>query len=57
MALTIGECSEHASQCKEYASKADNKDVRKFLLHRRRIWAKLAAEKELEVRVGARLGT
>ena len=33
MALTIGECSQHASQCKEDASKADNKDVRKFLLH------------------------
>ena len=57
MALTLAECSEHARQCKEYSSKTDNKEVRKFLLHMEKVWAKLAAEKELELRIGAKFGT
>jgi hypothetical protein len=57
MTLTLAECSQHARQCKEYSSKTDSKEVRKFLLRMEKVWIKLAAEKEAEVRVGARLGT
>jgi hypothetical protein len=32
-------------------------EVRKFLLHMEKVWAKLAAEKELELRIGAKFGT
>lgn len=56
MALTLAECSEHARQCKQYSSKTDNKEVRKFLLHMETVWTKVAAEKELEVRIGAKFG-
>jgi hypothetical protein len=57
MTLMLAECSQRAWLCREYSSKTDNKEVRKFLLHMEKVWAKLAAEKEAEVRVGARVGT
>jgi hypothetical protein len=54
MAATIAECAENARQCKWYASKTKNADERKFLLRMAKCWTELAAEKEREMREGAR---
>ena len=54
MTATIAECAENARQCKWYASKTKNADERKFLLRMAKCWTELAAEKEREMREGAR---
>jgi hypothetical protein len=54
MLPTIMECLERAQHCKQYAARTADKKDRKFLRRQAKEWAKLAAEKELEIRAYAR---
>ncbi len=54
MLPTIMECLERARHCKQYAARTADKKDRKFLRRQAKEWAKLAAEKELEIRAYAR---
>ncbi len=55
MSPTIADCLEHARQCEWYAAHTNDEKDRKFLLRMAKHWKKLAREKELEVRAGARV--
>jgi hypothetical protein len=54
MSPTIAECLEHARQCEWYAVRTNDEEDRKFLRRMAQHWAKLAAQKEQEVRASAR---
>jgi hypothetical protein len=54
MSPTIAECLEHARQCEWYAARTNDEEDRTFLRRSAKHWAKLAAEKELEIQASAR---
>jgi hypothetical protein len=55
MPSTIQGCLEQARYCIWYAALAEDDGVREFLQRKAKHWAKLAVEKELEVRLFARI--
>lgn len=55
MSPTIAECLEDARQCQLYAARTNDEEDRKFLLRKAKEWTRLAAEREPEIRVAARV--
>jgi hypothetical protein len=54
MSPTLADCLEHVQKCELCGAKTNNEQDRQFLLESAEQWKKLAAVKELEIRVSAR---